>query len=186
MGSMPALASVTNLYTGPISLSGSRNFLFIARKVNYLDSAPVTNAYTAQLPPPSFVTPSATFSGPTPITVQSADNYGGTFVLTSPSGAVQTVNTTNNTASFTINEGGQFTLLLQRNGWTPSLTGHAELQLRLHGPLDWARLDLPLRADDHQHQLGWHEPEDPNGVLHARRERAHDQLDALHRRVHAH
>jgi hypothetical protein len=120
MGSMPALASVTNLYTGPISLSGSCKFLFIARKVNYLDSAPVTNAYTAQLPPPAFVTPGAAFSGPAQITVQSADNYGGTFVLESPSGAVQTVNTTNSTASFTINEGGQFTLLLQRNGWTPS------------------------------------------------------------------
>ena len=87
MGSMPAPASVTNLYAGPITLSGSRNFVFITRKTNYLDSPPVTNTYTAQLAAPSFVTPSATFSGPTQITVQSGDGYGGTFVLTSPSGS---------------------------------------------------------------------------------------------------
>ncbi len=120
MGSMPAPASVTNLYAGPITLSGSRNFVFIARKTDYLDSQPVTNTYTAQLPAPSFVTPSAAFSAPAQIIVQSGDGYGGTFVLTSPSGAVQTVYTTNNTAGFIINEGGQFTLMLQRNGWAPS------------------------------------------------------------------
>ncbi|HQL77284.1 MAG TPA: chitobiase/beta-hexosaminidase C-terminal domain-containing protein [Verrucomicrobiota bacterium] len=120
MGGMPAPASVTNLYAGPITLSGSRNFVFIARKPDYLDSQPVTNTYTAQLSAPAFVTPSATFSSPAQITVQSGDGYGGTFVLASPSGAVQTVNTTNNTASFIVNASGQFTLVLQRNGWTPS------------------------------------------------------------------
>ncbi len=118
MGSVPALADATNLFTADLNLEGSRTLIFVARKADYLDSQPVTNSYAAKIAMPRFVTEADTFHGPATITVESGDNYGGQFILTAPGGSTLMSSTTgtNNTVTFTINETGEYALIMRRTG----------------------------------------------------------------------
>lgn len=115
-----ALAEVTNVYDQPITWISSANVLAVARKADYQDSLSASAGYMAQVPTPMFVTPMTNSSGPLTITVVSADNYGGTYRLTQPSGQTQSKTTTNASATFVINESGSYQLILQRAGWVDS------------------------------------------------------------------
>ena len=119
-GNPPATNAITNLYTGPLNLSGSAILTFIARETNYLDSTPSIFTYVAPVPAPSFVTPSCTNNGPLQITVAAGDTNGGVFNLANPFNGVQTATATNGTATFVINGGVTYSLTMTRPGWSPS------------------------------------------------------------------
>lgn len=115
-GSIPNPNEITNLYTAPIVLEGSHTALFVARKTNYLDSTVVTNNYVTKIATPAFITPTTTFTNTATITVASGDAHGGRYILTAPDGSAQQQETTANTANFTINQRGNYTLVLRRTG----------------------------------------------------------------------
>ena len=120
LGNPPSTNAVTNLYTTPISMTGSRTFTFIAREANYQDSAPASFTYVARLAEPSFVTPTCTNNGPLVITVAAGDTNGGVLKLTDPFNNVQSATATNGTASFTINAGVAYILFTALTGWSQS------------------------------------------------------------------
>ena len=126
LGNPPSTNSVTNLYAGPISMTGSRTFTFIARETNYQDSVPAAFTYVAQAAAPSFITPTSTNNGPLLITVAAGDTNGGVFRLTDPFNNVQSAAATNGAATFAINAGAAYTLCMTRTGWSqsPSVTNN--------------------------------------------------------------
>ncbi len=126
LGNPPSTNSVTNLYAGPISMTGSRTFTFIARETNYQDSVPAAFTYVAQAAAPSFITPTSTNNGPLLITVAAGDTNGGVFRLTDPFNNVQSAAATNGAATFAINAGAAYTLYMTRTGWSqsPSVTNN--------------------------------------------------------------
>jgi hypothetical protein len=112
---------LTNIYSGPILVTSTRQFVFEAHKAGYQNSVKVTNTYSSPLPPPVFLTGAGTFTGPLNITVQSG--LAGTsqsFVLTSPTGSRSTNNVGGSTGSFVINESGDYQLQAFKPNWQPS------------------------------------------------------------------
>jgi len=159
MGSMPALASVTNLYTGPLVSAGPAIFFSSPGR-----STTSTARRHQRLHRPVAFT--VFCHAQRHVQRPDADHRAVSRQLRrhvcadQPSGAVQSVKTTNNTASFTINEGGQFTLLLQRNGWTPS----SPVTQGYNFVFTDSRLCPPRPASTRRRSsasTGWHEPQDP-------------------------
>ena len=117
----PASASaITNLYTGPITVASTRQFIFQARKNGYQDSGQVPQTYSCSLPAPSFGTPGGTFTSATAITLNSPLNTSQSFVLSFPDGTSQTNTVTGATTSITINQTGNYQLQLFKSPWLPS------------------------------------------------------------------
>lgn len=114
-------SGITNVYTAPITISSTRQFIFEAHKAGYQNSVRLTNTYSSPLPTPSFTTPSGTYTGPLNAFVQSA--LVGTpqsFILTFPSGAKATNNAGGSSTYFTVNETGNYQLQVLKNNWQPS------------------------------------------------------------------
>lgn len=120
-GETPSVAAITNLYTGPIMVSGTKALIFEGRKAGYLPSDQVVRIYSATLPTPHFVTPSNTFTNQTAITVQSGlTGYGATFTLQTPSGSILAISSGTDSATFNINETGTYQLNATKPNWLPS------------------------------------------------------------------
>jgi hypothetical protein len=120
-GETPPSAAITNLYTGAITVNQTKALVFEGRKSGYLSSDQVVRVYSATLPTPHFVTPANTFTNQTGITVRSGLNgYGAIFTLQTPSGSVLTVSSGTDTATFNINETGNYQLSATKANWLPS------------------------------------------------------------------
>ena len=112
---------VTNVYTGPLTINSTRHFLFEARRNGYQNSAQIARTYSSPLPAPAFVTPAGTYSNQISITVQSAlIDAPQTFVLTYPSGARATNNSSGHIATFNVNEMGEYQLQVSKANWIAS------------------------------------------------------------------
>ena len=119
-GGAASTANITNVYTGPITIYSSLQFIFEAQKPGYISSSNVSEIYSSTMPAPRFVTPSTTFTSQSSITVSSPLNTAMAFVLTEPNGTSVTNNASSGTTSFVINQTGAYTLQTYLSPWLPS------------------------------------------------------------------
>ena len=118
-------SNLTNLYAGTIAISNRSFLVFQASKPGYQSTAPVQRKYIEKLPPPVFLTPSATFSNQTAIAVEvsrvapglSMTLLGpdGTFTASAPIAA-----SGRPTATFNINATGNYQASATGTDWTSS------------------------------------------------------------------